>query len=89
MSEIKVLIIDDEEFCVQALIEDISWKKCGITSVEGVYSVRQAKLYLEKNKADILICDIEMPGESGLDLVEWVMEWARFCGDPAECIMLT
>ena len=27
MSEIKVLIIDDEEFCVQALIEDISWKK--------------------------------------------------------------
>ncbi len=89
MTEIGALIIDDEEFCVQALIEDINWEKCGITNVQGVSSVRQAKRCLSEMKWNILICDIEMPGENGLELVEWVTEWARLCGMPVECIMLT
>lgn len=49
----------------------------------------QAKEFLKKNAVNILICDIEMPGENGLDLVEWAMEYARFSKDPMICIMLT
>lgn len=91
MRDVQVLIIDDEEFYVEVLIEDISWEKCGIdpSMVHGVYSVRQAKKYLTEHTVNILICDIEMPGESGLELVEWVTEWARFNEEPVECIMLT
>ena len=89
MNTYSVLILDDEEFSVDVLMEDIHWEKCGISQVHGVYSVRQAKEFLKKNAVNILICDIEMPGENGLDLVEWAMEYARFSKDPMICIMLT
>lgn len=85
----SALILDDEEFSVEVLLEDIAWQDCGISQVNGVYSVRQAKEFLKKNPTNILICDIEMPGENGLDLVEWAMEYARFSKDPMVCIMLT
>ena len=85
----SALILDDEEFSVEVLIEDIAWQDCGISQVNGVYSVRQAKEFLKNNPVNILICDIEMPGENGLDLVEWAMEYARFSKDPMVCIMLT
>lgn len=66
MNTYSVLILDDEEFSVDVLMEDIHWEKCGISQVHGVYSVRQAKEFLKKNAVNILICDIEMPGETAL-----------------------
>lgn len=78
MNTYSVLILDDEEFSVDVLMEDIHWEKCGISQVHGVYSVRQAKEFLKKNAVNILICDIEMPGENGLDLVEWAMGICTF-----------
>lgn len=89
MNTYSALILDDEEFSVEVLIEDINWQSCGISQAHGAYSVRQAKEFLKKNPVNILICDIEMPGENGLDLVEWAMEYARFSKDPMICIMLT
>ncbi len=89
MRDYSVLVLDDEEFFVEVLIEDTDWSSCGISKVKGVYSVREAKEYLRENTVNILLCDVEMPGESGLDLVEWVMEFARFSGEPMICIMLT
>ena len=49
MNTYSVLILDDEEFSVDVLMEDIHWEKCGISQVHGVYSVRQAKEFLKKN----------------------------------------
>lgn len=89
MNDITALILDDEEFTINALIEEISWEKCGISNAAGVCSVRKAKEFLKQHTANILICDIEMPGESGLDLVEWATEYARFSGSPMVCLMLT
>ncbi len=71
------------------LKEDVNWSGCGIGQVRGAGSVREAKRFLQEEDADILLCDIEMPGESGLDLVEWATEYARFSGRPMVCIMLT
>ena len=48
MNTYSVLILDDEEFSVDVLMEDIHWEKCGISQVHGVYSVRQAKEFLKK-----------------------------------------
>ena len=44
----SALILDDEEFSVEVLIEDIAWQDCGISQVNCVYSVRQAKEFLKK-----------------------------------------
>ena len=89
MNDYSVLLIDDEEFFLEVLIEDTDWKSCGISTVKAVYSVKEAKEYLREHTVHILLCDVEMPGESGLDLIEWVTEYARFSGDPLSCIMLT
>lgn len=91
MTEIHVLIIDDEKICVEELKEDIEWEGLGIRPdvVTGVYSVRQAQNYLRDHEAHIVICDVEMPGKNGLDFIEWITEWARFTNGPMECIMLT
>ena len=89
MNDYTVLILDDEEFFVEVLIEDTDWKGCGISHVYGVNSVSEAKDFLRRNSAQIVLCDVEMPGENGLSLVEWVMEYARFSGEAMICIMLT
>lgn len=85
----KALLLDDDLLSVQLLLEEVDWKGCGIEEVHGVSSVRAAKEYLRSNSVNILLCDIEMPGESGLDLVAWCTEYARFSSVPMVCIMLT
>lgn len=89
MGDKSVLLLDDEEFTLEVLKEDVHWAQCGVGRVRGATSVREAKAFLKEEDADILLCDIEMPGESGLDLVEWAMEYVRFSGMPMVCIMLT
>ena len=51
MNTYSVLILDDEEFSVDVLMEDIHWEKCGISQVHGVYSVRQAKEFLKRMRS--------------------------------------
>jgi YesN/AraC family two-component response regulator len=91
MREIKVLIVDDEQVCIDELIDCINWEKLGISkhNIRGVNSVRRAMTDFQTWQTDIVICDIEMPNENGLDLIEWVTEWNRFEEETAECIMLT
>ena len=88
--DIRVLAIDDEKICIEELRESVNWEKLGILP-EHVYkagTVRQAQRVLSAGNLDIIICDIEMPGENGLDFIEWMTEWSRF-ESRVECIMLT
>jgi two-component system response regulator YesN len=52
----------------------MDWEALGISVVLEAYDVRQAKELLSEREADIVILDIEMPGQSGLDLAEWLGE---------------
>ncbi|MFV0466065.1 MAG: DNA-binding response regulator [Lachnospiraceae bacterium] len=71
----NILILDDEYFIVKGIAEGIDWTSLGIQKQFLAYSVRQAKTILEgKEDIDIIISDIEMPRESGLDLAEWLIE---------------
>lgn len=46
----------------------------GIDQCLAVQSVREAKEQLSNNNIDILLTNVEMPGESGLDLLAWTRE---------------
>lgn len=66
----KVMIVDDERLILIGLkscIEKIRDVKCSVlTALSG----KQALEILEVQPADLLITDVEMPGLSGLELIE-------------------
>ncbi len=67
----KVLIVDDDRIILEAVKEAIDWKQIGIDEVLDACDVKNAKEILRNQSVDIVISDIEMPGETGLDFLEW------------------
>lgn len=70
----RVLIIDDDIAITEALCGAINWKKLDIDEVETANSAERARKILKAQRSDIVICDIEMPKETGLDLLKWYRE---------------
>ncbi|NLO84606.1 MAG: response regulator [Clostridiales bacterium] len=70
----RILIVDDDMPTVDAIISAVNWKSIGIDEVERAYSVAQAKSVIKENEVDIIVSDIEMPQQSGLDLLSWVRD---------------
>lgn len=69
----NILIVDDEYFIVKNILESVNWSQIGIKRQFMAYSARQAKHILEcPEDIDIVLTDIEMPKESGLELVQWL-----------------
>lgn len=81
----KLLIVDDEYFAVQGVLDGVNWDVLHFDEVLTAYSYAQAVELLEKGFVEIVLCDIEMPDESGLDLVAWVNENSP----KTECIILS
>lgn len=69
-----LLIVDDEQLAIDAILMDVCFAEYGITKVLTANSMAQAQDVLQKNSVQIVICDIEMPNGSGLDLISWVNE---------------
>lgn len=70
----NVLLVDDEKYAVKGLAAGMDWETLGISAVMEAYDVGQAKELLSEREADVVILDIEMPGQSGLELAEWLRE---------------
>lgn len=69
-----ILIVDDEYFIAQGIRSNVDWNALGITQVYTAYSADQARKVFETSPVDILLSDVEMPRESGLDLIRWVRD---------------
>lgn len=70
----RLLIVDDEPFIVNGLKMSVDWDKIGVSVILTAHNARQAKELFGSGKVDIMLCDIEMPEESGLELLAWVKE---------------
>lgn len=81
----KLLIVDDEIYAIQGIIDGVDWKNLELDRVLTANSYAQAVNIFMENKIDILLCDIEMPYGSGVELVEWV----KGHSPETECIFLT
>lgn len=68
----RAIIVDDDLLTVEVIRDSINWRVMGIDEVETAYNVAGAKKLFEKNVPDIVICDIEMPKGSGIDLLKWI-----------------
>ena len=81
----KAIIVDDEAVALAAMKRRIKWEKYGIETVNCASSMRQAIEIMEQNGIDLMLCDVEMPGGSGLELYEWV----RTYSPDTECIFVS
>ncbi|WP_138755166.1 helix-turn-helix domain-containing protein [Paenibacillus sinopodophylli] len=68
----ELLIVDDEKHAVRGIRAGVSWEDLGFTQIHEAYSVNMAKQVFDGRRIDVLICDIEMPQETGFELLEWV-----------------
>lgn len=71
---LKVLIVDDEPFIRQGLRLIVDWEAEGFEIVGEAADGRQALNILEYTRADLIICDIQMPGMTGLQLLQEIRE---------------
>ena len=81
----NLLIVNDEDLTAETMKTDICWEQYGVDEVFTAYDAEQAKEVMENQTVDLMLCDIEMPGDSGIELLAWVRE----SGLPVECIFLT
>ncbi|MBU7591211.1 response regulator transcription factor [Metabacillus halosaccharovorans] len=74
MKKFQVLIVDDEVYSIKGVQAGVDWKKLHISNIFTATSMAKAQEVFKQNRIDLLLCDIEMPKGSGLDLLKWVRE---------------
>lgn len=67
----NILIVDDQSAVLRGLEKGIGWETLGFSAVHTASSAGEAKLILINYDIDILLTDIEMPEENGLELFRW------------------
>ncbi|MBB3110111.1 two-component system response regulator YesN [Paenibacillus phyllosphaerae] len=70
----EALIIDDEVHAVRGLQAGIRWEQLRIHKLHTAHSAKQAREIFANHTIDVMVCDIEMPQETGLELLAWVRE---------------
>lgn len=71
---IRALIVDDEYYAVKGLQSGVDWLAAGVHEVYEAYHAEMARELLSRQEIEVMICDIEMPEGSGLELMAWVQE---------------
>ncbi|MHB1454365.1 MAG: response regulator transcription factor [Saccharofermentanales bacterium] len=69
----NVLIVDDEPSVLNSLRRIILGDK-RFHVIGEAYSARQAKAAIEEQMPDIMFTDIRMPGESGIELLKYIVD---------------
>lgn len=70
----NILVVDDQIHVIEGIYRGVDWKKLGIDHVFTALNAPEAKNIIREQDIDLLLSDIEMPEESGLDLLRWVRE---------------
>jgi two-component system, response regulator YesN len=76
---LKLLIVDDEENTREGLKRFVPWKELGIDSICEAEDGLTALAVFEREKPDILLCDVRMPRMYGIELSEKIKVLNPFC----------
>jgi two-component system, response regulator YesN len=68
----RVLIVDDEAEFRSAFAAYYPWSELGFVVAGQASTAEEARGLLEAESVDAIVCDIRMPGGSGLELAAWV-----------------
>lgn len=81
----NLLIVDDEIVAVKGMLDGIDKEACGIKKIWTAYNAETALNILRTQNIDIMLCDIEMPGASGIELLKKLRDEQK----ETVCIFLT
>lgn len=70
----SVLLVDDEEMVTQGLSRFVPWADIGYEVSGTATSVARALTFLENHPVDLVITDIQMPIQNGIDLLRILKE---------------
>ncbi len=70
----SVLLVDDEEMVTQGLSRFVPWADIGYEVAGTATSVARALTFLENHPVDLVITDIQMPIQNGIDLLRILKE---------------
>jgi len=70
----QIILVDDEVYAIEGVKADLDLEKLGISRLFTAFNVKQAKEIFNRETIDIMLCDIEMPQGTGLELLSWVQE---------------
>ena len=71
---IRVVMVDDHRLFCQAMISLLNGYRDRITVVGTCSNGEQMKTCLQQQPADVLLLDIIMPGESGIQLLRFLQK---------------
>jgi CheY-like chemotaxis protein len=71
---VHALVIDDEEDILEMIRYALKSVNCHTTLLHGSAGVKAA---LEQNDFDLVICDLKMPGQNGLEVYRLVRSMRR------------
>lgn len=67
---IRSIIIDDEQHCVRALLNDLQKNCPSAEVVDTCSSAKEGILSIKKNNPDLIFLDVEMPWMNGFEMLE-------------------
>lgn len=71
---IRIVIVEDELNIRDCLVNLFPWNDLGVSVIGSFNNGQDAFKFLCDTPADILLCDIHLPGISGLDLIRMLRE---------------
>ena len=80
-----ILLVDDEPRTTDALVKNVNWEACNIDQIYRATNMEAAIHTIEKEEIHAMVCDIEMPNGTGLELLEKL----RDSGCNIPCIFAT
>ena len=66
----KVMLVEDEEFILQGIRYIVDWEAISMEVTAMAHNGREALEMFQKEPADIVVTDVEMPLMNGLELLE-------------------
>jgi len=73
-SALKILIIEDETVIRNGLLKHISWESLGVDEIKVAENAEKAYIVCQDYIPDIVLSDIFMPGENGIELCRRLRE---------------
>lgn len=70
----NILIVDDQPEVIEGIMVGVDWKSLKIEQCFKAYNIFAAQDIIRNNHIQLMLCDIEMPLGSGLELQEWVIK---------------